>query len=118
MSYLHSSPIFSMYLAPVTQAEVKKYLHALRTSFPSYDEISLTILKHSSSILSLPLMRIIHLTLKTGIFPDELRKAKVIPLFKSGSRNDIINYRPISILPAFSNVLEKVITTRLVNYLE
>ena len=44
--------------------------------------------------------------------------AKVIPLHKSGNKSDINNYRPISILPVFSKVLEKAISTRLVNYLD
>lgn len=59
-----------------------------------------------------------NLTLKTGIFPDALKKAKVIPLFKSVNRSDIENDRPIAILPAFSKIFEKVITSRLVSFLE
>ena len=59
-----------------------------------------------------------NLKLKTGIFPDALKKAKVIPLLKSGNRSDIKNYRPISILPAFSKIFEKVITSRHVSFFE
>ena len=47
-----------------------------------------------------------------------MKIAKVIPIFKSGSTNDINNYRPISILPVISKIVEKAITKRLVEFLE
>lgn len=47
-----------------------------------------------------------------------LKYGKVVPLFKSGNKCNINNYRPISILPAFNKIFEKVITTRLVNFIE
>lgn len=116
--YLINSPSFSMYLPPVSPTEIERYLQALKTSTPGYDEVSPKILKHASTSLSNPLTHIINITLKTGIFPDKLKIAKVIPIHKSGSKYDINNYRPVSILPAFSKIFEKVIATRLLNYLE
>ena len=50
-------------------------------------------------------------------FPSEWKIAKVIPLHKSGSRNLLNNYRPISILPAISKVSEKILYKQLFNYL-
>ena len=116
--YLNNSPNFSLYLTPVTQSEVEKYLQSLKTTASGCDEISPTILKRTANLISGPLTNIINLTLKTGIFPSELKKAKVIPLLKSGNRKDINNYRPISILPAFSKIFEKAISTRLVHFIE
>ena len=98
--------------------EIENYLWTLKTDTPGYDDISPKIIKHTSTLLSTPLTHIINLTLKTGIFPDKLKKAKVIPIYKTGGRSDINNYRPISILPAFSKTFEKAIATRLTNYLE
>ena len=118
MRYLGVSPNFSMYLIPVHHTEVENHLNALKPTASGYDDISPKILKHSSSIISIPLAHIINLSFKTGIFPDQLKKAKVIPMYKSGNRGDINNYRPISVLPAFSKIIEKVIATRLINYLE
>ena len=53
-----------------------------------------------------------------GIFPKNFKTAKVIPIYKSGSKNLVHNYRPISLLPCLSKVLEKVIKNKLVSFLE
>ena len=116
--YLNNSPSFSFYLTPVTQSEIENYLQSLKSTSSGYDEIPPFILKHTATQISGPLTHIINLTLKTGSFPDELKKAKVIPLFKSGNRKDINNYRPISVLPALSKIFEKVICSRLVYFIE
>ena len=54
----------------------------------------------------------------TGVFPDELKVAKVIPLFKSGNMNDMSNYRPVSILPTLSKIFEKLIYKRFYKFFE
>ena len=107
-----------MYLYPVTNHEIVKCISVFKTSSSGYDDISPTALKHVAAIISVPLTHIVNLTLKSGIFPNALKIAKVVPILKSGKRSDINNYRPISILPAFSKVFEKVITSRLVTFFE
>ena len=52
-----------------------------------------------------------------GIFPNALKIAKVIPIHKSGSKQAVENYRPISLLSPFSKIVEKIIKTRLVSFL-
>ena len=54
----------------------------------------------------------------TGIFPERLKLAKVIPVFKKGESKLINNYRPISLLPVISKVLEKIIANQLSKYFE
>ena len=62
---------------------------------------------------------VINQTLLTGIFPNKLKIAKVIPLFKKGDKSIIIeNYRPISILPSISKVFEKIIFNQLYDHLK
>ena len=53
-----------------------------------------------------------------GIFPDSLKIAKVTPIFKSGDKNNISNYRPIFILSVFSKVLERITYNRVYNHLD
>jgi potassium voltage-gated channel Eag-related subfamily H protein 8 len=57
------------------------------------------------------------MSIDTGVFPDALKKASVVPIYKAGDKSIFTNYRPISILPAFSKVFEKVITNRLDSFL-
>ena len=56
-------------------------------------------------------------SLNTGIFPEKLKIAKVIPIHKKGSLNDISNYRPISLLPSISKILAKLVFKQLSTYL-
>ena len=73
------------------------------------------LLKGLSSI-SEPLALIINQSLTTGIFPNNLKIAKVIPLFKKDDETNLENYRPISILPAMSKIFEKWVYKQLNEY--
>lgn len=83
-----------------------------------WDGISSMILKNSRHILAPPITYLCNLCLRMGKFPDALKKAIVHPIYKGGSRNCVNNYRPISVLPALSKILEKVLNKRLRNYLD
>lgn len=73
------------------------------------DAIPTFIVKGCAAVLIKPLKFIFNLSLRTGKFPSKWKVARVTPVFKSGNRSDIKNYRPISILNCFSKVFEKVI---------
>jgi hypothetical protein len=57
------------------------------------------------------------LSIETGIVPDKMKIARIIPIFKSGDNRLFSNYRPISVLPIFSKILERVVHNRLMNYI-
>ena len=57
------------------------------------------------------------MSLENGIFSDKLRISRLIPLFKAGDPVNISNYRPMSVLPCFSKMLEKIMYSRLYKYL-
>ena len=75
-------------------------------------------LKDAAGVIAKPLTFIINLSLETGVVPTEWKMAKVIPIFKSGSMAEIDNYRPISILPTLSKILEKMVHKQLMKHLE
>jgi hypothetical protein len=64
-----------------------------------------------------PLTEIINCSLTHGIVPDQLKSAKVVPIFKKGDKDTPVNYRPISVLPYFAKFLEKVMYIRLSSYI-
>ena len=64
-----------------------------------------------------PITHITNLSISQGIFPDSMKIAKVVPIFKQGSRSSCDNYRPVSILPTLSNIFEKCIFNQLMFYL-
>ena len=65
-----------------------------------------------------PLLHIFNLSSSRGIFPDSLKIGKVTPIYKAGDSSDLGNYRPISVLPCFSKILERIIYNRVYTYLQ
>ena len=82
-----------------------------------YDGIDMCMLKKIIPHILTPLRHICNTSLSQGIFPDEMKIARIIPLFKSGDKQNVSNYRPISLLPQFSKILEKIFNNRLMNFL-
>lgn len=80
--------------------------------------LSTNLVKQSIDNMLIPLTHIINQSLTTGIVPQSMKIARVMPIYKSGDKHNFGNYRPISILPAFSKILEKVVATKLIKYLE
>ena len=81
-----------------------------------HDGISNKLLKTIKGDISQSLAIIINQMLTTGIFPDDFKLSKVIPLFKKGDSSLLINYRPISLLPTISKIFERVIHDQMYEY--
>ena len=80
------------------------------------DEISVNILKYCGDAIVSSITSIINNSIGSGIFPDELKKARVRPIFKSGDSEVTANYRPISILPILSKIIERHIADQMQEY--
>ena len=74
-------------------------------------------MKNSIDLISKPLCEILNLSIENGIIPDQLKIARIVPIFKSGDNSLFSNYRPILVLPVFSKILEKAVYNRLMNYI-
>ena len=76
------------------------------------------LLKKCKNELTQPLALIINQCFESGIFPSQLKLARVKSLFKKGDKHDPNNYRPISILPAISKIFEKIMHKQLIEHFE
>ena len=77
-----------------------------------HDDIDSNVIIKVYDEISYPLFMIFHSSFNEGIFPEQLKVAKVSPIFKVGNIEEIGNYRPISVLPIFSKVLERIMYNR------
>lgn len=75
------------------------------------------MLKELATHLSYPLTTIINKSFTQSIFPKIWKSAAVIPVFKKGDKFSVCNYRPISILPTVSKVIEKIVVEQITHYL-
>ena len=107
----------SIFLNPTSEEEIRNIIKLLKNGSSGWDEISAKIIKISCSPLLKPLCHIFNLSLFTGVFPDELKLAKVVPLYKAGDAQKFSNYRPVSVLPVFSKILERLMYNRLLAHI-
>ena len=84
---------------------------------PGFDDISFTVLKNCFGALHKPLLHVFNLSIIKGICPDDLKIARVTPVFKGGDDKELGNYRPRSVLPCFSKILERIMYNRIYNHL-
>ena len=83
-----------------------------------HDALPGSIMKKVEEFYITPLTYIINLSISQGHFLDELKVAKVMPIYKSGDKQSIENYRPISVLSFFSKILEKNVANYVLNFLD
>ena len=116
--YLSEPNENTMCLIPTNQHEILKIVKALKSKKSTgYDGISTKLLKQIIRNIVIPLEHIFNLSLSAGCCPDLLKLAKVIPIYKKDDPNKVTNYRPISLLPCISKILEKIIYKRLDSFL-
>ena len=109
----------TIWLKPVTHAELEYVCMTFKSAkAPGFDNIPMHIIKNSFKYISNPLLHLINLSFSKGIFPDQLKIAKLIPIFKADDPEIFSNYRPISLLTNFSKFFEKVMYNRLVDFAE
>ena len=79
--------------------------------------MSVDVVKRVSDEIFVIQKHIFNISLAKGIFPDKLEIARVTPIFKKGNNTLVTNYRPISVLPCFSKLLERIMYNRLYKFL-
>lgn len=109
----------SFFLRPTNSYEIAKLIDNLKTDSSSgWDNITPEILKNTKTLILKPLEYIFNLSIKNGSVPMALKKSCICPIHKGGDPEEVSNYRPISLLSVIAKLLEKIINSRLVSYLE
>ena len=103
--------------AHVTPEEVLKIIANFKDSAAGWDELKPGIVKIVRHSIHVPLAHISNLSFNQGLFPSELKLANVVPIYKDKDKMLFSNYRPVSVLPVFSKVLERLMYNRLFDYI-
>ena len=117
--YLTDSNSDSFFVTPVTPSEVNRQLLNLNEGkAPDAYDIPVKLIKCVSDALTIPLTNLINESFESGFYPSMLKFAKVVPIHKAKSTEELTHYRPISLLPIFNKIFEKLMHTRLISFLE
>ena len=108
-----------MFITPTCSEFLLKLINLLDDKkFTDPYDIPVKLVKLSKNIMCTYLADIFNNCIQNGIFPDKLKLAKVIPIFKPGAKDIASNYRPISILSHFSKIFENLMHKNLVSFLD
>ena len=107
----------SMAIMPIIQNDVINVIKNLKASSPGWDSISAVVVKAIYPCFIEPLTHILNLSVMYGVFPSELKLAKAIPLFKANVPMLFSNYRPVSVLPVFSKIFERIMYNQLLSFI-
>ena len=118
LQYITSRQENTLFLIPCTNEEITKIINNLKRCATGWDGIPAAIIQENKEIFSNNLTHIINLSLAQGVFPTELKLANLIPIFKAGDPELAGNYRPVSLLTAFSKVFERVFYNRLLSFFQ
>ena len=117
-SFLRDPCSKSIFVHPTNETEVLNIVKLHNSTKSTYFEgISQLIIKHVIHFIVKPIVFICNLSFLSGKVPKNLKVGKIIPIFKKGDPHKFSNYRPITLLPCFSKILEKSIYNRLFNHI-
>ena len=107
----------SLFLKPTNELEIKNVISCLKEGAPGRDGISSRNIKLIKESISVPLTNLVNLSFEQCVFPSELKLAIITPLYKAKDPMFFNNYRPISLLSVFSKIIERLMYSRLLNFI-
>ena len=108
----------SLIVRNIKHTDIEKIINLLPAKTSSgHDGVSNKLLKDLNCTISYPLSIIFNQSLETGIFPEKMKIAEIVPLYKSREEDKVINYCPVSLLMTTSKILEKIIYAKLYGFL-
>lgn len=117
-AYNRSGKNSSFFCSPITSTEIIRLVNSMPINkAPGFDNISITVVKSVIHILCIPLTHIYNLCIANGSYPEKWKIAKVVFIYKNSDRTNPKNYRPISLLSILARIFEKLINTRIMDYI-
>ena len=117
LSNIYSNQQSSFFLKPTSPSEICNLILNLKKSSKKLYKMPVSLLVEARFVLCHPLTTLINNCFVDGEFPDGLKVAEVVPIFKSGDPNLASNFRPISLLSMYSKLVEKCMYTRLNSFI-
>ena len=109
----------SMFLKAVDEIEIIDIVNKCKNKASTdCHDIDMKIVKKLIYGISKPLIHIFNLSFQTSQFPNKMKIAKVIPLYKTGDKHHITNYRPVSLLSQISKISEKIFNDILEKFID
>ena len=106
--FLNGNYPVNCFFQPTHEEEVIKVAQQLKTKTnQGFDNLSICIIQKTMKEVAAPLTHIFNQSFILGVVPDQMKIAKIVPVFKAGNKKVLNNYRPIRILPAFSKILRE-----------
>lgn len=103
----------------VDRREVRKTINSLKVNAAAgIDQIPARLIKDNCDTLLTPITHLVSMSLKKGEFPNIYKEAVIRPIYKGGRKEDISNYRPISLMSNISKIIEKIVKSQIYSYLE
>ena len=116
--YLKNKISSSFFFAPILESDVREEMLKLKINKASGpDDINPKVIRASTNVLIQPLSLLYNSCISTSTFPDDFKKAKIIPLYKQLEKIVVDNYRPISLLNCFSKIFERLVHKQLISFL-
>lgn len=108
----------TLYLHPVSETEIYKEIMSLKDGkSPGYDRITTKCLKSIADLIVEPLTHIVNTAFGTGVFPRIYKKAVIKAIYKAGKKDEVGNYRPISLISNLAKIVEKCLYRRIIRFI-
>lgn len=109
----------SFFMKPTSESEIVSVINSLKNgTSPGYDKLKAETLKRISEVIKQPLTFLVNKIMEQGGWPKLFKRGVVRPLFKSGNRREIVNYRPITLISNLAKIAEKIIKVRMTGFID
>ena len=108
----------TIFIKPTNEKEIINIINQLKLKKGGVDNINAMTLKTLATTISDTLAYVFNLCIELSIWPEALKVAEVVPIYKSGKKNDMGNYRPISLISNIAKIFEKIIHKRVIDFMD